>query len=36
MVVENVCSQLKRAIGEFCGLVGDSVEMIGGSSVAVL
>ena len=36
MVVEKVCSQLNRAIGEFWGRVGDSVEMIAGSAVAVL
>jgi len=30
MVVENVCSQLNREIGEFCGLVGDSVAIATG------
>src|SRR5882762_371129 len=35
-VEENVCSQLKRAIGEFCGLVGDSMAIATGSEVAVL
>jgi len=33
---EKVCSQLKRAIGEFCGLVGDSMAIATGSEVAVL
>src|SRR6185369_17973638 len=36
IVEENVCSQLKREIGEFCGLVGDSVEIATGRAVAVL
>ena len=34
-VEEKVCSQLNRAIGEFWGRVGDSVEMIAGETEEV-
>jgi hypothetical protein len=36
IVGEKVCSQLKREIGEFWGLVGDSVAIATGRAVAVL
>ena len=32
----NVCSQLKRGIGEFCGVVGLSVAISAGKAEAML